>query len=205
MEEERAWMQRDKPVVNYGPVAKIEPKTDKNFDYRSFQRLMYDLIALALQTDSTRVISYMAKKDLSDGTGTYGHLGNPHGYHTLTHHGEDPERLKWLTQVDIWTMEDWAYFLDKLHSIKEGDGTLLDHTLLARSSCGGTTNAHNNKMLPAMLCGGSRIGVKHQGHIIEDDKSLGNLWATMNTLMGMKQIPEDFMGGEWDGLIKPLI
>lgn len=165
---------------------------------------MFDIIALALQTDSTRVISYMAKKDLGDGTGSYGHLGNPFDYHTLTHHGEDPERLDWLTKVDIWTMQDWAYFLGKLKSIKEGDGTLLDHTLVARSSSGGTANAHNNTLLPAMLCGGSRIGVRHQGHIVESDKSLGNLWATMLTLMGVEDLPSDFMGGECDGIVKPM-
>ncbi|MCH5377656.1 MAG: DUF1552 domain-containing protein, partial [Planctomycetes bacterium] len=101
MVTEKSWLYREKPKVDWeGQVPKIEPKGDKDFDYRSYQRLMYDIIALALQTDSTRVVSYMARKDLGDGTGTYGFLGNPYGYHTLTHHGEDPERLKWLTQVD---------------------------------------------------------------------------------------------------------
>lgn len=204
METESAWLHKDKPKVDYGPVPKIEPRQDKRFDYRAYQRLMYDIVALALQTDSTRVISWMAKKDLSDGTGSYGQFGNPYDYHTLTHHGEDPERLDWLTKVDIWTMEDWAYFLAKLKSIKEGDGTLLDHTLLARSSSGGTANAHNNTMLPAMICGGSRIGIKHQGHVKVMDKSLGNLWATMVGLMGMK-VPSDFMGGEVDGTVPAIV
>ncbi len=205
MEEEREWLHREKPQVNWeGPVPKIEPKSDKSFDYRNYQRLMYDIITLALQTDSTRIVSYMAKKDLSDGTGSYKQFGNPYDYHTLTHHGEDPERLDWLTKVDIWTMEDWAYFLGKLKSVKEGEGTLLDHVLLARSSSGGTANAHNNTMLPAMLCGGSRIGVQHQGHLMAKDQSLGDLWATMAGLMGM-MVPPDFMGGEWAGTVKALI
>ncbi len=205
METEAAWLHKEKPTVDWkGAVPKIEPQQSKTFDYRAYQRLMFDIIALALQTDSTRVISYMAKKDLSDGTGTYGHLGSPYDYHTLTHHAEDPERLGWLTKVDIWTMEDWAYFIAKLKSIKEGNGTLLDHTLLARSSSGGTANAHNNTMLPAMLCGGTALGVKHQGHLTEMDKSLGNLWATMVSLMGMK-VPPGFMGGESDGIVKALV
>lgn len=205
MDTERAWLDREKPKADLGgPVPKIEPKQDKNFNYREYQRLMYDIITLALQTDSTRVVSYMARKDLGDGTGSYGHLGNPYDYHTLTHHGEDPERLKWLTQVDIWHMEDWAYFLGKLKSVKEGDGTLLDHVLLARSSSGGTLNAHNNTMLPTIICGGSRIGIRHQGHIVMAEKSLGNLWQTMVTLMGVP-IPSNFMGGEADGVIKPIM
>lgn len=205
MGTEKKWLHREKPKVEWDkPIPKIEPKQDNTFNYREYQRLMYDIIALALQTDSTRVISYMARKDLSDGTGTYRFMGNPYGYHTLTHHGEDPERLKWLTQVDIWHAEDWAYFLGKLKSMKEGQGSLLDYVLLARSSSGGTLNAHNNHMLPTILNGGSRIGVKHQGHVIEKDKSLGNLWATMAQLMGLKPT-ERFMGGEWDGVIKAVL
>jgi hypothetical protein len=205
MAGEKEWLHREKPPVAWdGTVPKIEPQQSKTFDYRTYQRLMYDIIALVLQTDGTRVISYMAKKDLGDGTGSYGFLGNPYDYHTLTHHGEDPERLKWLTQVDIWHMEDWCYFLDKLKSIKEGSGTLLDHVLLARSSSGGTLNAHNNTMLPTILHGGSRIGVKHQGHITATDKSLGNLWRTMVQLMGMP-LPEQFMGGESDGVIGAIL
>ncbi len=206
MENEKAWLHKEKPKVDWqGEVPKIEPEQDSKFDYRSYQRLMYDVIALALQTDSTRVVSYMARKDLSDGTGSYGFLGNPYDYHTLTHHGEDPERLKWLTKTDIWHMEDWAYFLGKLKGIQEGDASLLDHVLLARSSSGGTLNAHNNHMLPTILHGGRNLGIKHQGHLVEMDKSLGDLWATMVTLMGMENLTEAFMGGEWDGLLTSLI
>lgn len=205
MAGEKEWLHREKPQVNWnGTVPKIEPQQSKTFDYRNYQRLMYDIITLALQTDSTRVISYMAKKDLGDGTGSYGFLGNPYDYHTLTHHGEDPERLKWLTQCDIWHMEDWAYFLAKLKSVKEGTGTLLDHVLLARSSSGGTVNAHNNNMLPTILCGGARIGIKHQGHLKVMDKSLGNLWRTIVEQMGMP-VPPGFMGGESDGVIGAVV
>lgn len=204
MAGEKEWLHREKPQVDReGGVPKIEPPTSKTSDYRTYQRLMYDVITLALQTDSTRVISYMARKDLGDGTGSYGFLGNPYDYHTLTHHGEDPERLKWLTQVDIWHMEDWCYFLDKLRSVREGTGTLLDYLLLARGSSGGTVNAHNNTMLPTILHGGSRIGVKHQGHLIVSEKSLGNLWRTMIHWMGMP-LPDQFMGGESDGRIEAL-
>lgn len=205
MAAEKAWLHREKPRLADDPVVpKIDPKQSKTSDYRTYQRLMYDVLVLALQTDSTRVVSYMARKDLGDGTGSYGFLGNPYDYHTLTHHGEDPERLKWLTKVDIWHMEDWCYFLDKLKSVKEGSATLLDHVLLARSSSGGTVNAHNNTMLPTILCGGARIGVKHQGHIKAMDKSLGNLWRTMVELMGAP-IPSEFMGGESDGTLGTLV
>lgn len=210
MAADLAWLDKPKPTVkplDFGAdVQALDPQLQSRakFDYRRYQRLMYDVIALALQTDSTRVISYMARKDLSDGTYCYGYLGCPYGYHEMTHHGEEPDKLKWLTTVDTWYAEDWAYFIDRLKGVKEGDATLLDHTLLVWGSSGGTVNAHNNTNLPTMLVGGRRLGVKHQGHIVKQDVRLGNLWQTMFGWMGVP-VPADFQGGEADGVIKELV
>jgi hypothetical protein len=209
MEEERAWLHKPRPKVepvNFGETRTLDPQTQAKgtFDYRRYQRLMFDVIALALQTDSTRVISYLARKDNSDGTHCFGYLGNPYGLHEMTHHGEDPDKLKWWTKTDTWFFEDWAYFLAKLKSIREGTGTLLDHTLLAWSSSGGTLNAHNRDNLPVLLCGGQRLGVKHQGHLLKKGVRLGNLWQTMLDRAGVA-IPKDFQAGEADGLVKEVI
>jgi len=204
------WLNKPKPKVaslNFGPdVQALDPEArgGKAFDYRRYQRLMFDVIALALQTDSTRVISYYPRRDLSDGTYCYGFLGCPYGYHEMTHHGEEADKLKWLTQVDTWYMEDWAYFIDKLKSMKEGDSALLDHTLVVWGSSGGTVNAHNNTNLPTMLVGGQKLGVKHQGHIWQKDVRLGNLWQTMFALLGVP-VPKNFQGGEADGTIKAIV
>ncbi|QDU94453.1 DUF1552 domain-containing protein [Lignipirellula cremea] len=204
---DQQWLYQPKPQVDpidFGDEQGLDP--DKtNLDYRRYQRLMFDVIALALQTDSTRVISYMARKDNSDGTGAYRkETNNPYGYHTMTHHGEDPDKLKWWTIVDTHYMEEWAYFLDRMKSVKEGTGNLLDHTLVAWGSSGGTINAHNNHHLPTMLCGGSRLGVKHQGHLIREDNYLGNLWQTMFGVMGAPT-PDNFQDGEADGVITELV
>ena len=205
-----AWLDKPKPQVappDFGKnVQALDPELQNktNFDYRRYQRLMFDVITLALQTDSTRVINYYARRDLNDGTYCYAYKGCPYGYHEMTHHGEDPDKLKWLTTVDTWYMEDWAYFIEKLKSAKEGDGTLLDQTLLVWGSSGGTVNAHNNTELPTMLVGGQKIGIKHQGHLIKKDVRLGNLWQTMFGVMGV-QVPAKFQGGEADGIIKELV
>ncbi len=206
MQEEKDWLRKPKPNVaslEFGKEQGLDP--DKSgLEYRRYQRLMYDVIALALQTDSTRVVAYMPRMDGQDGTGSWRDMGNPYNYHEMTHHGEDPDKLKWFTQADIWYMEDWAYFLNKLRSIKEGDATLLDHTLVAYGSSGGSINAHHNHHLPTMLAGGSRLGVKHQGHLIKEDIRLGNLWATMFERMQVA-LPENFQGGESDGIIRELV
>lgn len=206
MQDEKDWLRKPKPNVHaltFGKEQALDP--DKSgLEYRRYQRLMYDVIALALQTDSTRVISYLARMDGQDGTGSWRELGNPYNYHEMTHHGEDPDKLKWFTQADIWYMEDWAYFLGKLKSIQEGDGTLLDQTLVAYGSSGGAINAHHNHHLPTMLAGGSRLGIKHQGHLIQEDVRLGNLWSTVFNRMHVP-LPDNFQGGEADGIIKDLI
>jgi len=206
MQSEKEWLRRPKPNVEslvFGKEQGLDP--DKaGLEYRRYQRLMFDVITLALQTDSTRVIAYMARMDGQDGTGSWRELGNPYNYHEMTHHGEDPDKLKWFTKADIWYMEEWAYFLNKLKAVKEGDGTLLDHTLVAYGSSGGAINAHNNHHLPTMLAGGARLGVKHQGHIIKEDVRLGNLWRTVFDRMGVP-VPANFQGGESDGMIKELV
>ncbi len=205
MQDEKDWLRRPKPsveAISFGKEQGLDP--DKaGLEYRRYQRLMFDVIALALQTDSTRVISYMARMDGPNGTGSWRDMGNPYDYHEMTHHGEDPDKLKWFTQADVWYMEEWAYFLQKLKSIKEGDGTLLDHTLVAYGSSGGAINAHHNHHLPTMLAGGSRLGVKHQGHLVKEDVRLGNLWCTIFDRMGVP-LPANFQGGEADGMISEL-
>lgn len=206
MQEEKAWLRRPKPTVetlNFGKEQGLDP--DKaGLEYRRYQRLMFDVLTLALRTDSTRVVSYMARMDGQDGTGAWRDLGNPYNYHEMTHHGEDPDKLKWFTQADIWYMEEWAYFLNKLKSIRDGDGTLLDHTLVAYGSSGGAINAHHNHHLPTMLAGGARLGVKHQGHLIKEDMRLGNLWRTMFQVLKVP-VSENFQGGESDGIVRDLV
>lgn len=206
MQEEKAWLHKPKPRVegiDFGDEQGLDPERG-GLDYSRYQRRMFDVITLALQTDVTRVIAYQPRMDNSDGTGAFKARGNPYGYHTMTHHGEDADKLKWWTRSDVWYMEEWAYFLDKLRSVKEGEGTLLDHTLVAYGSTGGTINAHNNHHLPALLCGGKSLGVKHQGHLRQEDAYLGNLWQTMFGFMDAP-VPENFQGGEADGVIQALI
>ena len=205
-----AWLDKPKPQVSpldFGDnVQALDPELQNktNFDYRRYQRLMFDVIALALQTDSTRIVNYYARRDLNDGTHSYHYKGCPYNYHEMTHHGENPDMLAWLTKVDTWYMEEWAYFIERLKSVREGDGTLLDHTMLVWASTGGTENAHNNTNLPTMLAGGHRLGVRHQGHIVKPDTRLGNLWQTMFGVLGVP-VPQDFQGGEADGVISELV
>jgi hypothetical protein len=126
-------------------------------------RLMYDLMFLAFQTDTTRICTFM----LGNG-GTYRTLeeiGMPDAYHRLSHHGKDPGKLVKLQQVDQYMVTQFAYFLGKLQSAQEGDGTLLDHAMILYGSALSDPDRHNHENLPIVLAGGGNGTIKTGRHI----------------------------------------
>lgn len=120
---------------------------------------LYDLIALALQTDSTRV----ATLEIAGGFAASA-LGIRKGYHSLSHHGKVKDSIEMLVQIELYQMEQFARFLGKLKSIREpdSDGTLLDSTMVLFGSGMGDANSHTNNDLPIILAGG---GFRHGRHL----------------------------------------
>lgn len=181
-----AWADKPKPAPETDDLhgqyqESMTPEGNGEFLYDDYAKLMYDLIALAFQTDSTRVITYVVRKELAGGV--YPEFGVSKGYHSLTHHGNDPKNLEELAKVDTIYMSHWAYFLNRLASIKEGDHTLLDATVLGFSS--GMGIGHSKDRLPTVLSGGAALGVKHQGHLrLSQPTPLASLWQTMLTRVG---------------------
>lgn len=187
LEREIDWADRPKPqpkTARMGDFEKAEtPEGNGNFLYDQYAKLMYDLIALAFQTDSTRVISYVVRTELAGGV--YPEFGVSKGYHELTHHGNDPKNLEDLAKVDTIYMKHWGYFLDRLASIQDGEGTLLDHTMLGFSS--GMGIGHSKDRLPTMLSGGKGLGIRHQTHLqVPESTPLASLWQTMVEKMGVE-------------------
>ncbi|WP_168564034.1 DUF1552 domain-containing protein [Crateriforma spongiae] len=197
------WSDRPKQTPNlkgYGDYEQaVTPEGNGKFIYDTYAKLMYDLIALAFQTDSTRVISYVVRTELAGGV--YPEFGVSKGYHELTHHGNDPKNLEQLASVDTIYMRHWAYFLDRLASIRDGDETLLDQTLLGFSS--GMGIGHSKDTLPTMISGGSGLGVRHQTHLkLPDHTPLASVWQTMVDRMGVP-VESDFQDST--GVIGELI
>jgi len=181
------WADRPKPTPDlkgYGDYEKaVAPEGNGKFVYDTYAKLMYDLIALAFQTDSTRVVSYVVRTELAGGV--YPEFGVSRGYHELTHHGNDPKNLEELAKVDTIYMQHWSYFLDRLAAIREGDSTLLDSTVLGFSS--GMGIGHSKDTLPTMLSGGSALGIRHQTHLqLHDNTPLASVWRTMVERMGVR-------------------
>lgn len=181
------WADRPKPAPGLKGFGDYEnapsPEGNGKFIYDTYAKLMYDLIALAFQTDSTRVVTYVVRTELAGGV--YPEFGVSKGYHELTHHGNDPKNLEELAKVDTIYMKHWSYFLDRLASIRDGDGTLLDHTMLGFSS--GMGIGHSKEILPTVLSGGSGLGINHQTHLkLSDRTPLSSLWQTMVEKMGVR-------------------
>jgi Protein of unknown function (DUF1552) len=165
--------------VPNAPVGELE-------DFDKQVRLMFDLIALAYQADLTRVASYVM---VAEGTNrTYNHVGVPDSFHPVSHHSNDRERIRRLTVIQRYHMERFADFLQKLANTKEGDGSVLDHSLFLYGSNMGNSNQHDNYPLPAILVGGANgahVGGKNL--TLAARTPLANLHLTILNKLGMKQ------------------
>jgi len=203
---DRAWLDKPKPQVaplEFGsaPPENLAMTNDDGTAMRNYLQLMFDVIVLAFQTDSTRVVSHFPKGE--GGPVFRDRTKIVFDYHALTHHGQLPEKLAAWAQVDQIYVEYWAYFIGKLKSVKEGDGTLLGNTMAAWATTNGD-GGHGRDHLPLMLCGGSALGLKHQGHLIKKDVMIADVWQTVVDRIGMP-VPKDFQGGLARGVIKELI
>jgi hypothetical protein len=128
--------------------------------YADHAKLMFDLQVLALQSDVTRVITFQLARETS--TRTYPEIGVPDPHHPLTHNGGDPEKLAKVALINAFHVSLFSYFLDKLKTTRDGDGTLLDHSMYLYGSGMGNGDLHDHVNMPILVAGGaSRQGGRH--------------------------------------------
>src|SRR3954469_24538675 len=156
------WLNVPKPVVAADEAARLQRKLSMA-QAGAYYRLFYDLMVLALRTDSTRVITCGIGGEGNGGAiPDIGILQQRHG---LSHHNGDPEQLRRLTQTDTFLIEQLSYFLDQLKAHKEEDQTLLDTTQVLWGSGMAYGHSHGNANLPTILAGGKALGYKHGTHV----------------------------------------
>ena len=148
-------------------------------------RIMFDLMATALQSDMTRVITFMLGREQSDWT--YREIGIYDAHHPTTHHQNDPIKIEKVTRINVFHTTLLAYYLEKLASTPDGDGSLLDHSMVLYGSGLGDGSQHAPHDLPILLAGGAAGQIKSGSHIqYPKDTPVTNLFLSIMDRMGVR-------------------
>jgi Protein of unknown function (DUF1552) len=170
-----------KPRVPLDPEA--EP-ADKPSEYPEHTRLMLDMLVLALQTDTTRVSTFMFNNEV--GNQSFSFLdGVDGGHHSTSHHRDQEDKLRQYTLINRWHVEQYAYVLRRMREIKEGDGTLLDNSMVVFGSGLRDGNKHSPRNLPIILGGRGGGRIQTGQHLVyAEDSPLSNLYVSMLDAFG---------------------
>ena len=156
-------------------------------DYLQYSKLMIDLQVAAWQTDMTRVASFMLGRDGSNRA--YREIGISDGHHSISHHQGDDERLDKLIKIDELHVSMFAYLLKRLQETRDGDGTLLDHSLVVFGSSISESNIHTHDDLPIVLAGTANRQLAANRHLVYPKETpLNNLFLNMFDLAGVSGV-----------------
>ena len=165
-------------------------------DLTEYFKLMFDLMALAFQADITRVITISMDREAS--MRTYTNLSIAEGFHPLSHHGNSPDKMNKLVQIQNYHAQVFAGFIKKLEATKESDGTVLDHSTILFGSNMSNSDRHNNDPLPSVILGHAGGKIKGGQHLkYPQDARHGDLLLTMLQRNG---IPVESIGDSTTGL-----
>jgi len=169
------------------PLPHIERPSAIPDDYEQYTKLMLDMQVVAWQTDMTRVASFMLGRDGSNRA--YREIGISDGHHSISHHQNDPEKVDKLMKIDELHVSMFAYLLKRLKETPDGDGTLLDHSLVLFGSSLSESNIHTHDDLPIVLAGTAGGRVKGNRHLVYSKETpLNNLFLNMFDLAGLPHV-----------------
>jgi hypothetical protein len=153
--------------------------------YAEHLRLLCDMLVLAFQADVTRVCTFVLANETSNKS--YPELGVNEGHHELSHHGHDPEKIRKVRAINEFHVSQLAYLLNRLKSIREGDGTLLDHSMIAYGCGNSDGDRHNHDDLPILLAGRGGGTIATGRHIrFKDETPVTNLWTSLLERMDVR-------------------
>ena len=165
-------------------------------DLTEYFKLMFDLVALAYQADITRVVTLSMDHEAS--MRTYTNLNIAEGFHPLSHHGNNPQKMDKLVQIQNYHADVFAGLIKKLESTKEGTGTVLDHSTILFGSDMSNSDRHNNDPLPSVILGHADGKIKGGQHLkYPQDSRHGEL---LLTLLQRNEIPVKSIGDGVEGL-----
>jgi len=184
------------------PLPPLDRPVGVPASYADHGKLMFDLQVLALQADITRVITFQLARETSNRT--YPEIGVADAHHALTHHGGNPEKMAKVAKINAYHVSLFAYFLEKLKATADGDGTLLDHSMLLYGSGMGNPDVHDHVNLPIVVAGGAAGRVKGARHIrYNEPVPLANLHLTLLEKVGVHQEAFADSSGTVSELLQP--
>jgi hypothetical protein len=185
------------------PLPDLERPVGVPAEYAEHAKLMFDLQVLALRGDITRVITFQLARETSNRSYTEIGVDDPH--HPLTHNGGDPEKLAKVAKINQFHVSLFAYYLEQLAAVADGDGTLLDHSLILYGSGMGNPNIHDHVNLPIIVAGGSAGRARGGRHIkYAETMPLANLHLTMLDSVGVRLDKFADSTGKIDTLLAPV-
>lgn len=177
-------IQRAESTAADNPLPDLDRPQGVPAAYADHARVMFDLQRLALQGDITRVITFQLARELSGRT--YPEVGVPDPHHPLSHHGNDPEKVEKISRINKFHVSLFAEHLQKLRDTPDGDGSLLDHSVVLYGSGMGNPSTHDHDNLPILVAGGSSCGVRGGRHVKFDRGTpLANLHLTLLDRVGV--------------------
>jgi hypothetical protein len=159
-------------------------------DHEDHTKLMFDLMALAFQADITRISTFMMAREVS--YRTFPKLGISEAFHPASHHQNNPARLETLARINTFHVTLLAHFLERLKTTPDGDGSLLDHSLVLYGGAMSNSNIHNHSPLPVLVAGGAAGRMKGGRHIkYPENTPMSNL---LMTILDKAGIPQESVG-----------
>jgi len=147
---------------------------------------MSDLQVLAFQGDKTRVITFLVAHEQS--TRPYPEIGIPDPHHPLTHHSGNKEKISKVVQIQTYHAKMFSYYLEKMQAATDGDGTLLDHSMIVYGGSISDANVHKHEDLPILLVGGGNGRFKGGRHVrYPKDTPVANLFLTLLDNLGVRK------------------
>src|SRR4051812_22478396 len=184
-EVERRIQQAESTVVE-NPLPDLDRPLGVPASYTEHAKLMFDLQVLAMQGDITRVCTFQLARETSNRT-YFAETGVADPHHPLSHHGNDPEKVARMSKINAYHVSLFAYYLERLKATPDGEGSLLDHSLILYGSGIGNPNVHDHTNLPVLVAGGAAGGMKGGRHIrYEQPVPLANLHLTLLDKVGVK-------------------
>jgi hypothetical protein len=165
----------------YSPTIEVKVPGDKPQNFAEHVKLMFDLSILAFQTDTTRIVSFMMGNGGSNRN--YPEIGVSRAHHEMSHHQKDPGKLEDLTKINTHHVELLSYMLQRMKSLNDGKGTLLDNSMVLYASAIGDGDRHNHDDLPALLAGRGG-GTINSGRVIDTNSNMCDLFLAMAARAG---------------------